>query len=130
MTPKGAMQRIESMEFSVEYNVCSGLGHLLRCIEGDEAFKVLDALEPVGNPTTNEGEPTKKAVLCSRVLELVCEAADPQYEHPRDMAVAAYLWVLRDAPFWRECAADYILSGTCSSWNWFWARRVAQQYRS
>ena len=128
MTPKEAMQRIESMKFSVEYNVCSGLEHLLRCIEQDEAFRTLDALEAKGNPTTSEGEPTKKAVLGQRILELVCEAADPLYEHPRDMAVAAYLWVLRSAPFWWENSAALVLAETGS--NWFWARKVAEKYRS
>jgi len=126
MTPKEAMARIESMEFSVEYNVCSGLEHLLRCIEQDEAFKALDTLDPTGNPMTSEGEPTKKASFWQRVLELVCEPADQQYEHPRDMAVATYLWLLRDAPFWRENSAKLVWINPLNA-HWFWARRVAEK---
>ena len=104
---------IESPEFSARLNVVSGFTQFLRAIGSQP--EVLALRE--SNSSSGECD------LLHRVSSLASAPRDPAFEHPHDVALAVYLWLLGDGdPAVAEIAAETVLRHP----TW-WARKVAEK---
>ena len=78
-----AKARIESLSFSAEANLASGLRAFNRVLEEEEATRVLRL--------GVRDDPLHLIEAVRRVHELAEDAIDPRYENRGDVALAAYL---------------------------------------
>src|SRR5262249_40792507 len=76
---------VEGPPLSAHLNVASGFPQFLRALESRPEVQALLKHLRTREDTVD---------LLLRVLDLVSAPSDPQYEHPHDVALAAYLWVL------------------------------------
>ena len=82
MTLREAISTVESHEFAARVGVASDWATLIAAIESERA--VCDIC----------GDPSNARRVAERVLDITRVQVDPRYEHPLDMALAAYLIVL------------------------------------
>jgi len=115
MTPDDAMREIESRAFALRSNIASGISSFLYGIAHEEAVEfLLDELR----------SPAQANSLLAKVLELAAEMRDSRFEHPRDTAIAAYLWLLAIK---NPSSARLAASALTSVEGFWWARKVAQR---
>ena len=76
---------IESVRFDVMVNVVSSFPQWRRAVVGQPVFGLLER---------ELQEPCNRQWLASRLKELTAEDIDPKYAHPKDTAMAVYLWAL------------------------------------
>src|SRR5262249_37717703 len=113
MTPTEAFSEIESFAFSVRMNVASGLHSFLFALAHEEALDVL-----VRGLTVDRDV----SVLAQRLFAIASETADARYEHPRDVALASYLWLLAvKQSDLAEASAEVVMSAQ----NTWWSRKIA-----
>jgi hypothetical protein len=109
------MEQIEGTWFSAYINAASGLSVVKMEFESNELLEKL----------TNELQhsPQNKQFVFQRLLDLLPQNDEPEYAHPHDVALAAYLEVLNriDAGLTGK-AIEHILQ-TPRLW---WARRLAK----
>ena len=104
---------IESLEFSTRLNVVSGFAQFLRAIGAQPEVRVL-------REATSGSDGSE---LLHRVSILASTPHDSAFEHPHDVALAAYLWLISEvSPAVAELAAEIVLSHP----TW-WARKVAEK---
>jgi hypothetical protein len=104
---------IERPAFSVRLNVVSGYKQFLRALTASPEVQTL--LEQIQTPENDRG-------LILRVESLVNSPSDPKFEHPKDAAVAAYLWVLTMTD---PSSAELIASLILESPGFWWAQKMA-----
>jgi hypothetical protein len=109
---------IESHEFAAIVNLASDWKTFARILGSEKAVQDL------------AGEMSDAGVweaVCERVLALVPDHGEEGCEHPRDAALAAYLWLLaaKDAPLARSAAAKIAEAPRC-----WWARKAAERVLS
>jgi hypothetical protein len=113
IAPEELFQGIESDRFAALVNVASNLKTFLRA---------LDAQPEVRQPAAAMGSAEVRSSVLGRVIELTERATDPNYEHPGDSALAAYLWLLgKIAP---ELASVAVAKVEECPRCW-WAKKVA-----
>jgi hypothetical protein len=109
------LNTIESSEFDANINILSGFNTMLRAMENDDVLNqlIVELRE----------SPDKKRRVFERLLELLPQNPHPQYAHPRDVAVAAYLYSLQqiDGELGHR-AAEHVLQTP----RFWWAGRLAQ----
>ncbi len=108
---------IESQAFSARVNVASDLSTLLRAVLAESAVAELILL--LGR---QDGQDVAFRLL-RRTVTLVAERVNYRYEHPRDAAIATYVWLLSGSyPLLAMVAAE---AAVLVSRSW-WASRVAE----
>jgi hypothetical protein len=106
---------VEGSAFDANINILSGFSTMLRALANDEILQ--------GLVSELRESPAHKQLVFQRLLELLPQNPNPDYAHPHDVAVAAYLYVLNQADVeLGHRAAEEILS-TPKLW---WARRLAR----
>jgi hypothetical protein len=106
---------IESSEFDANINILSGFSTMLRALENDDVLMQLVV-------ELSESSDNKRRVF-ERLLKLLPENPHPEYAHPHDVAVAAYLYVLNQADVELGHLAAEKVVNTPTLW---WARRLAK----
>ena len=101
MTLREAVQKIESQEFAISMNVASGVGTFFNNLSKDRnVSEVLKAM-------VESGEAREE--ILGRLQEMSQMETDRRYEHPKDTALAAFLWLtLFAAPDYSQIAADLV----------------------
>jgi hypothetical protein len=106
---------IESPTFSAQVNVASGYNQFLRGLTS--ATEVRELLAEV------KAEDDVQQVF-TRLQEILGNPQDPAYENPYDIAVVAYLWVLRMTnPRLAHDAAERVLAQA----GFWWGRKFAEK---
>jgi hypothetical protein len=114
----GLFEAVESDRFSATVNLASDFKMFLRLLSSEKA--VADLAAAVRGPA-------ERAALSERVHALANERGEEGYEHPRDAALAAYLWVLSGAdPRVAEVGAGEVAT-TPGCW---WAAKMADRISS
>ncbi len=106
---------IESSEFDANINILSGFNTMLRAMENDDVLKQLVV-------ELSESSDNKRRIF-QRLLELLPQNPNPEYAHPRDVALAAYLYVLHQVDRHLAHQAAERIRQIPGLW---WARRLAQ----
>jgi hypothetical protein len=114
MTTHGALQEVETLEFSARLNLASNLRLFYLAASREAAVGVLAA----GLRHDPDG---MGSVLLTRILDLSRVTVDPRYRHPSDAALAVYLWLLGQSSPLGAVAAE-VIAQTPQCW---WASRVA-----
>ena len=108
------LERIESRWFSAYINAASGLSVVRMEFESNELLeKLTNALQH---------SPQNKRLVFQRLLELLPQNDEPEYAHPHDVALAAYLEVLSRVDAGLKGKAIEQILQTPQLW---WARRLA-----
>lgn len=108
-------EAIESPALSAQVNVASGYNQFVR---------VLASLPEVRSLLEEVKAQNSARELLARLLTLLRVPYDPTYENPHDVALAAYLWVLKTAdPELAREAANQVL-GCPGCW---WAGKLAEK---
>src|SRR6266404_2381083 len=106
---------IESHGFSARVNAASDLSTFLRAVLAESAVAELILLL---------GRQDVAFKILRRTVALVAEKVNYRYEHPRDAAIATYLWLLSDRyPLLAKAAAE---AAILISRSW-WASRTAER---
>lgn len=112
-----ALLKIDSIDFTVDYGVISGLSLLQRSLAADK--HVQDAQlwcnASIGGDHTTAV--FARAFTLTWALHLVGRPVDPHYAHPDDMALAAYLIVLRGCPEAKLLAAGILNLESAGHWS-------------
>jgi hypothetical protein len=118
MTPPEAMEKIEGHRFSALANLASEFGTFLRILADQPEVKTL--LEAM------KTEPGRTPEVLRRLLELADSSVEEDSEHPADVAMATYLWLLslKDSEM-SEIGAEAILE--CK--QCWWSRKMAERVR-
>lgn len=115
MTFNEARREIESNEFAARINIASGIATLLAAASEEPAVRQLWT-ELLSDSSTLK--------LLVRVKELATENVDLRYRHPRDTALAVFLWLLSIRNHSLANIAAETISKVPRS---FWAAALARQ---
>ena len=77
------MNTVESIEFDAQMSVFSGFRSFLKALTEDKTVKELQHSIVKSHD--------EEIIILNRLTALLEELADPQYAHPKDVAIAAYL---------------------------------------
>lgn len=108
-----AFTEIESEALSLQLNLASSVPALIRALQGTRP--VTFVLNQMRN------DEVRRAVLV-RFLDRIREPFDQQYEHPHDIAVAIYVWLLSVMDWQNSRSAALLGSHIPQSW---WARKLS-----
>lgn len=113
MISREVLNAIESDEFKRELQVVSSFPHFFKLIRrSDSVQSLFHELE----------EPENRQELADRTEELLRREANPRYQHPSDIPIAVYLWLLDLAA---PEVARAVASSVARSPNTWWARNAA-----
>lgn len=104
---------IESVKFDTNMSVFSGFNSFHRALAGDQTIQQLRQLL-MDSPNTNEQ-------LLNHLTSLLEMDSDLRYEHPFDIAIASYLFVLSN-----NVGAVGVAKRILSIPNLVWAKRLAE----
>ncbi len=111
-------QAIESHRFSAIVNVASNFKTFLRALASQPELQRL--------AETMVEEDARKLVL-QRILDLSGKEVEPDQEHPGDVAVAAYLWLLSVKDMGLASMAAQRVRESPRCW---WAKKLAERIHS
>jgi hypothetical protein len=107
------MNTVESIEFDANMSVFSGFNSFLRALSKNETIIQLKQLL-VESPIEHE--------ILAHLINLLGEDVDPQFAHPKDVPIAAYLYVLSFSKEFPLLAIEKVLQTP----NLTWAKRLAE----
>ena len=108
--------QIESLQFEVKLGVLSGFSSFYAALQTDELVNAL--IGEAGNSFEN------KEILYRRFLDVLRTNDQPEYAHPHDAALAAYLLALKSVEPGLGLAAAIQAKTTAQLW---WTRKLAEQ---
>lgn len=107
---------IESRHFAGNLRILSGFKVVLLVLQDDETLKQL--------VVHLQTAPEHQQVVLQHLLDLLTANDQPQYAHPFDAAIAAYLYALSQVDVELSQRAISAILETPQLW---WARRLARQ---
>lgn len=110
------MQEIEGAEFRFVANLAGGIRAFKEIVREQKTFESLQ--EYVGSNADCGQE------VLARIYTLASLETDPQYEHPYDTAMAAYLFALEITGSQYSAQAADVLTSVSTLW---WAAKIADQ---
>jgi len=108
------MNTVESIEFDAQMSVFSGFRSFLKTLGEDKTVKELQH-----RAAQSHDEDT---VILNRLTALLEKVADPQYAHPMDVTIAAYLYALSSSKEFSGLASEKVLQIA----NLMWAKQLAE----
>jgi hypothetical protein len=110
-------EKVESPAFSAAVNIASGYRHFMECLEAMPELREL---------RSQLAQPEHAIKLLARVYELATREVEEEYENRWDVALAAYVLVLRDvsSDLARLAAKKIAVAKNC-----WWAFQVAETIR-
>lgn len=103
-----ALLKIDSIDFTFDYGVISGLSLLRSSLTDDPNVRIANAIC---------NSPAARMFTLTWALHLVGRPVDCRYAHPDDMALAAYLIVLQDWPEAKLLAAGILKVDFAGHWS-------------
>jgi hypothetical protein len=106
---------IESLQFAINFSVISGYRIFQQALEEDEMLRALIDYA--------KRSVTKEARVVNRLRQLAEVKTDPDIEHPHDIALAAYLFVLSKV----DAISAYVAAKELPRLpNLWWTQRLAK----
>jgi hypothetical protein len=116
MTLNDFFSEIESISFAIRYSVASGFSTVKNGLQSDETLR--DLIQKI------QESPEDRQKVFERLIALLGANEQPEYMHPSDEALTAYLYVLSQTdPALTAQAVEHVLQTP----KLFWARRLAQE---
>ncbi len=99
---------IESVRFDVEVNVVSSFSQWRQVVEEHPVWSLL---------LRELREPCNRRWLASRLKKLATEDIDPQFAHPKDTAMAIYVWALSNChSYTYKMVLEDLVEDTPNTW--------------
>ncbi len=107
---------IESVKFDANMSVFSGFNSFHRALAGDQTIQDIRQLL-IDSPSANEQ-------ILARLVSLLEEKTNPQFEHPHDITIASYLFALSASL--NNVIAIEVAKKILATSNLIWAKRLAE----
>jgi hypothetical protein len=108
------MEIVESLDYSMNINILSGFKILIHWLAKDEILSQLIAL-------AKQSKSHREAIY-QRLLQLLPSNPEPDYLHPHDAAITAYLYVLDKT---EAAQTEQVIKRILETGQLWWAKRLA-----
>lgn len=114
MNLKSLFNSVESVDFATDFSVLSGFRIFQDALQDNEILQVF-----IGHLNRY---PSQQNQVLDHVLSLAQKEADPNFQHPDDVALAAYLHILSKVNYALAYTAAESLAKMENLW---WSKRIA-----
>lgn len=110
-----AMQSIDGFEFAARLSIASDWRTFVRAARKQPEVQLLAKMLEA---------PEVQDAIRQRIAAHLAEEVDPAFEHPRDAAIAVYLWLLS---FCQPASARFLATKILPMKNLWWGRQFARK---